>query len=63
MSRIIEVVVSPKGEASIQTKGFSGSDCLQGSKWLEQVLGVATNDRRTSEFYQAAQTDQHIEQK
>ena len=35
MSRIIEVIVSPTGETSIQTKGYSGGDCLQASKFLE----------------------------
>ena len=62
MSRIIEMTVSPNGETSIQTKGIAGSDCLQASKWLEQALGITTSDRKTGEFYQATQTDQHVEQ-
>ena len=35
MSRVIEVIVSPTGETSIQTKGYQGGDCLQASKFLE----------------------------
>src|SRR5262245_17396957 len=62
MARIIEVTVSPQGETTIQTKGYAGSDCLQASKWLEQVLGIATADRRTAEFYQSAQTEQNVRQ-
>ena len=62
MPRIIEVVVSPKGETTIQTKGYSGSDCLQASKFLEQALGVAANDRKTSEFYQTAAAEQQVTQ-
>lgn len=62
MSRIIEVVVSPKGEATVQTKGYAGGDCLQASKFLEQALGVSTSDNKTSEFYQSAQTEQHVRQ-
>ena len=62
MSRVIEVVVSPKGETTVQTKGYVGGDCLQASQWLEQALGIASADRKTSEFYQATQTEQQIQQ-
>jgi hypothetical protein len=62
MNRVIEVIVSPKGETSVQTKGYSGSDCLQASKFLEQTLGVVGTEHKTAEFYQPAQTEQHVEQ-
>jgi hypothetical protein len=62
MARIIEVVVSPTGETTVQTKGFAGGDCLKASRWLEQALGIAGDDRRTPEFYQQADTEQHVEQ-
>lgn len=52
MPRIIEVIVSPQGEVTLQTKGYAGSDCLQASKFLEQALGIVTNDQKTTEFYQ-----------
>lgn len=52
MARVIEVTVSPTGETTVQTKGYAGSDCLQASKFLEQVLGITTNERLTSEFYE-----------
>jgi hypothetical protein len=57
MTRIIEVVVSPTGESSVQTKGFAGSDCLQASKYVEESLGIATGERRTSEFFAAAESE------
>jgi hypothetical protein len=61
MARIIEVTVSPTGETAVQTKGYTGSDCLQASKWLEQALGIKTADRKTSEFYEnTAQEQQEI---
>ena len=62
MPRIIEVTVSPKGETTIQTKGYAGSDCLQASKFLEQALGVAASDSKTSEYYQTTSTEQQIQQ-
>lgn len=62
MTRVIELKVSPTGEVTVQTKGYVGSDCLQGSKFLEEALGVSLADTRTAEFYQAASTDQHLQQ-
>ena len=62
MPRIIEVTVSPKGETTIQTKGYAGSDCLQASKFLEQAHGVAASDSKTSEYYQTTSTEQQIQQ-
>jgi hypothetical protein len=62
MPRIIEVTVSPQGETTIQTKGYAGADCLQASKFLEQALGVAASDSKTSEFYQTEQIEQQAQQ-
>jgi hypothetical protein len=55
MARVIEVLISPQGETTVQTKGFSGTECLQASRWLEQALGLAVADRKTGEFFQIAQ--------
>lgn len=62
MSRIIEVIVSPQGETTVQTKGYSGNSCLQASKFLEEVLGVVVNDRKTTEFYESEQVKQQVQQ-
>jgi hypothetical protein len=51
MARVIEVTVSPTGEATVQTKGYAGADCLQASKFLEQSLGVTVNDAKTAADY------------
>jgi hypothetical protein len=62
MERIIEVIVSPKGETTLQTKGYAGAECLQASKFLEQALGISTSDRKTSDLFQTTPTEQHIQQ-
>lgn len=62
MSRIIEVTVSPRGVATVQTKGYVGGDCLQASKFLEQALGVTVVDHKTAEFYQDQPTEQTLPQ-
>ena len=46
----------------MQTKGYTGPDCLSASKFLEQALGVTTADRKTAEFFQGQANDQAIQQ-
>ncbi|MGE3805247.1 MAG: DUF2997 domain-containing protein [Gemmataceae bacterium] len=60
--RIIEVVVRPNGETTVQTRGFAGSDCVQASKFLENALGTVVNDVKTAEFYGTNSQQQEIEQ-
>ena len=55
-TRTIEVIVSPAGETTIQTKGFVGSQCQQASRFLEQALGKQAVERLTAEFYLPPQT-------
>ncbi len=62
MSRIIEVVVSPQGETTVQTKGYVGADCLQASMFLEQALGVIARESKTAEFYSVAAAEQQVNQ-
>jgi Protein of unknown function (DUF2997) len=61
MARVIEVIVSPTGEMTVQTKGYVGGDCLQASQFLEQALGAAVADRKTAEFFQTNAIPQHQE--
>ena len=49
---IIEVTISPTGEVSIQTRGYTGSTCRQASQFLEKALGQVAQDRPTAEMYQ-----------
>jgi hypothetical protein len=49
----IEVVVSPKGEVLVETKGFVGAACLEASRFLEAALGTKSHDQITAEFHEA----------
>jgi hypothetical protein len=62
MARIIEVVVSPTGETTVQTKGYAGADCLQASRFLEQALGVTTAEHTTAEFYESNPAQRQVQQ-
>jgi hypothetical protein len=62
MPRIIEVIVAPNGDVSVQTRGYAGADCLQASRFLEEALGILATERKTAEFYTAAENEQHLQQ-
>jgi len=51
MTRIIEIIVTAKGEATLQTKGFLGSACREASKFIEQALGQRLDERFTAECH------------
>jgi hypothetical protein len=58
MPRIIEVIISPTGQTTVQTKGYAGADCVQASRFLEQALGNVTAEQKTGEFYQHVPIEQ-----
>ena len=62
MNKTIEIVVGPKGETTVQTRGFSGPECKDASRFVEQALGQQTDEQLTAEFYQGQQTGQDVRQ-
>ena len=57
----VEIIVDPKGNTKVETKGFAGSECVEASKFIEQALGKETASRTTAEFYQSTTTQNRIE--
>ena len=62
MTTIIRIIIGPKGETRVETRGFSGGECRQASRFIEQALGQPVAEQLTSEFYQAQEADQPIKQ-
>jgi hypothetical protein len=62
VNKVIEIVVNPRGEATVQTRGFTGGVCRAASKFVEQALGQKTAETLTAEYYQGQQAGQHLEQ-
>jgi hypothetical protein len=62
MKKIIRVVVSPKGETKVETKGFAGGECREASRFVEQALGQPVGEQLAAEFYQNLPTEQPIRQ-
>jgi DUF2997 family protein len=60
--KIIEITVSPKGETRVETKGFSGSECREASRLLEQALGQRTVETLTAEYFGQNAVRQDVQQ-
>ena len=63
MTKTIEIIVSPKGETRLQTKGFAGSSCREASRFIEQALGQRTGEQLTAEFHQVGTVRQANQQR
>jgi hypothetical protein len=62
MSKIIELIVAPDGTSSIETKGFTGADCKQASRFLETTLGLLHSEQLTAEFYSGQSSRAQIQE-
>ena len=60
--KTIEITVSPKGETKVETRGFTGGECRDASRFVEQALGRPTAETLTAEFYQGQQAGQELRQ-
>jgi len=61
--QVIEVTIDPKGQSTVQTRGFIGPSCRQASWFLEQALGERTGEQLTPEFHQQESTPQRLTQR
>ncbi len=52
--KTIEIIVSPEGQTRVETKGFSGAECQQATRFLEAALGQTTCRQLTTEYYHSA---------
>ncbi len=60
MSKTIEITVAPDGQTRVETKGFTGSECQQASRFIETSLGKRTVEQLTPEFYGAESEQQRL---
>ena len=60
--KIIEIIIAQNGQSRVETKGFTGAECRDASRFIEQAIGQQTNEVLKSEFHQAATAQQQIQQ-
>ena len=61
--RTIEIIVAPDGKTTVQTKGFQGASCREGSRFLEQALGNRISEQVTADFHQSHPVQQSQRQR
>jgi hypothetical protein len=61
--RTIKIIVSPKGETTVTTKGFVGASCRDASRFLEHALGQQTREHLTAEFHQSQAVQENHRQR
>ena len=60
--KTIEIIVAPNGQTSVQTKGFTGSECRQASEFIETALGRQSHEQLTGEFYTQESEPQRLQE-
>ncbi len=60
--KTIEIIVDHKGHARIETRGFSGGECREASRFVEQALGARSAETLTAEFHTGQQASQELPQ-
>ena len=60
--KTIELIIAPRGEMRLETKGFTGAACKEASRLLEMALGTKQSERLTPEFFQPALQTAHLQQ-
>ncbi len=58
MTTTIRLIISPKGQTLLETKGFAGGSCREASEFLERALGSTTFEQLTSEFHQTSEASE-----
>ena len=60
--KLIDITVDAKGQTKVETRGFTGGECREASKFIEHALGKAIGEKLTAEFYQYQTVDQQLKQ-
>lgn len=48
--KTIEITISPTGESTVKTRGYTGATCKDASKFIEMALGQKKSERLTAEY-------------
>lgn len=60
--KIIEITIAPNGQSRVETQDFTGAECRDVSRFIEQAIGTQTNEVLKAEFHQSATAQQHVQQ-
>jgi hypothetical protein len=60
--KTIEITVDARGRSKVETRGFTGGECREASKFIEQALGRRIDEKPTAEFHQTQSSERRLEQ-
>ncbi len=60
--KTIEITVAPNGQAKVETKGFTGAQCREASRFVETALGKVTGEQLKPEFHVSTGNEQQLRQ-
>ena len=60
--KTIEIIISPTGQSTVQTKGFAGGSCRDASRFIETALGQRIGETLTAEFHQGVHAAEQVRQ-
>jgi hypothetical protein len=60
--KIIEITIDSKGQTKVETRGFTGGECREASKFIEHALGQRIGETLTAEFHQTQASEQQLKQ-
>jgi hypothetical protein len=60
--KTIKITVDPKGQSRVETSGFTGGECREASRFVEQALGTRSAETLTAEFHQGHQAGEELRQ-
>ena len=60
--KLIEIIIDTKGQTKVETRGFTGGECREARKFIEEALGQRAGEKLTPEFYQDQALDQQLKQ-
>lgn len=59
--RQIKITVTKGGQVKVEAAGYSGSSCIEATKFLEKLGAVVEPPQMTPEFYQSEEQGQSIQ--
>lgn len=55
----INIVLTPDGKVEVSAEGYKGDTCAQATRFLEEALGLNTDNRKkTAEWFQTKKVKQ-----
>ena len=58
--KTIEITVAFTGQTKVETKGFSGAQCRDASRFIETALGKTTGEQLKPEFHVTIGNEQQL---